>query len=329
MLFLRHAILDFHGGWTRKLPQIVKTLEYRRARFNEAGQDLEAHTRAAWAQFATHIDRAVQRRDQSVVTGMRSRDEGHLGFSVYGARFYEGQGIGVIPKAPAAAVDLGERAPGADENFLNSDFAALVRGNHVICLNCGRNGGALRSYLALLFKKAEMPKEAQQFELIRVGNPEKLAMIHAIGVKRIEMKVSIADAAAAELLENPRAGGISQALKRCLGGAFQGLTARDERLEHLREAERGNVTVSINVAKNDLEVAKEGLDHLAAEIADDEEADGYVIELRNTTTIRPDEVTVRKSVTLEAHANSVGVFQAWDAMRGYMEELEGNGQLEV
>jgi hypothetical protein len=202
-------------GGLEELSQISKTLEYRRARFNDPEQNLEALTRAAWGAFGSHVDRAVVRGgDHAIVAGMRSRDEGQLGFSVYGARFYEGQGVGVIPMVPAVDVDLGERNPEENENFLSSDFLAVIRGNHVICLNCGRNGGALRTYLSLLFKKADMPNEAQKFELVRVGNPDKLPIIQAIGVKRVEMKVGISEAAAMEIIDGQAPGRILQDWQR-------------------------------------------------------------------------------------------------------------------
>ncbi|MFA8384164.1 MAG: hypothetical protein ACEPO2_00950 [Pelagibaca sp.] len=309
------------------MPQINKTLEYRRARFNAPGQNLEQLTRQAWGQFATHLDRGVPRADRAMVTGMRGQDDGGRGYALHCARYYDRQGVGTIPMAPAAQVDLGERQPGANENFLNGDFFGWIQGNHVVCLNCGRNAGALRGYLSGLFKKAGLPREAQMFELIRVGNPNALAIIERVGVKSIDMKVDISEAGADDLIEGGGGGGFWQSAKHQIGEAFQGLTARDAELRQLRQAEQGSVTVSINVKKGDLSAARQGLDHLAGEIAEDEEAEGYTIRLRDGAVITPDEVSVKKAVRIEAHANSVSVFQAWDAMRTYMEELEENGQL--
>ncbi len=311
------------------MPQINKTLEYRRARFNTPGQNLEQLTRQAWGQFATHVDRAVNGSNHATVAGMRGRDEGGLEFSVHGARFNDGQGVGTIPMVPAAEVDLGERQPNAGENFVNSDFLALIRGNHVICLNCGRNGGALRGYLSALFKKAGFPVDAQQFELVRVGNPKNLAVIEAVGVRSIDLKVSISEATADEIIDGPAGGGAWKNAVKKIGEAFLGLTEKDAELQQLREAEQGSVTVSINVDKRDVTSAPHGLDHLASEFVEDEEADGYIIHLRDDTKITPHEITVRKPVKLEAHANSVSVFQAWDAMREFMGELAENGQLEA
>ena len=309
------------------MPQVNKTLEYRRARFVSPGHNLELLTRQAWGSFATHLDRGVSKPDRAIVTGTKDRDEGALGFAVHCARFYDRQGVGTIPMAPAAQVDLGERQPDPSENFLNADFLALIRGNHVVCLNCGRDGGALRSYLSGLFKKAGMPTDAQMFELTRIGNPNALAIIERVGVKSIDMKVDISEASAIELIEGGGSGGFWQTAKSQIGEAFRGLTEKDEDLRQLRQAERGSISVSINVNKGDLSAARDGLDHLAGEITEDDDADGYIIHLRNGTVITPEDVSVKKAVKIEAHANSVSVFQAWDAMRAYMQELEETGQL--
>ena len=206
---------------------------------------------------------------------------------------------------------------------------ALIWDNHVICMNCGRNAGSLRIYFQQLFRKAGFPDAARQFELVRIGSPDKLAIIEAVGVKSIDLEVDISEATGVELIEGDGGGGIWNAIKSNFGGAFTAVTGRDESMEQLRRAERGTVRVSINVPKGDLEAAKNGLDDFAEEVVEDEEADAFVIHLRDGATIKPDEVSVRKQVKLEAMANSVSVFQAWDAMETYMGELEENGQLEA
>ncbi|BAQ69456.1 hypothetical protein NHU_02304 [Rhodovulum sulfidophilum] len=244
-------------------------------------------------------------------------------------RYTDGQGVGTIPTVPAAEVEVGERAPEEGENFLNSDLMALISGNHVICMNCGRNAGSLRIYLQQLFRKAGMPDDSRQFELVRVGSPDKLALIEAEGVKSIDLEVDISEAAAFEVVDGHGGGGIWQSIKQNFGGAFAAVTARDETLEQLRTAERGTVKVSINVPKGDLNTAKHGLDDFAGEVAEDEESDAFVIHLRNGGTIKPKEVSVRKQVKLASAANSVSVFQAWDAMETYMGELREIGQLEA
>ena len=101
---------------------------------------------------------------------------------------------------------------------------------------------------------------------------------------------------------------------------------RSHQSHKTRRAERGTVTVSINVPKGDLTAAKTGLNKLAEQVVEDNESEGFVIHLRDGATIKPDEVSVRKQVQIEAAANSVSVFQAWDEMNTYMAELLENGQ---
>ena len=87
--------------------------------------------------------------------------------------------------------------------------------------------------------------------------------------------------------------------------------------------------VSINIPQGDLNAAKHGLAQLSEEIVEDEEAEDYVIHLVGGDTIKPKEVSVRTQVQLEAAANSVSVYQAWQAMQAYMVELGENGQLDA
>ena len=196
-------------------------------------------------------------------------------------------------------------------------------------MNCGRNAGSLRIYFQQLFRKAGFPDAARQFELVRIGSPDKLAIIEAVGVKSIDLEVDISETTGEELIDGVGGGGIWSSIKQNYGGAFTAVTGRDESVEQLRRAEKGTVKVSINVPKGDLDAAKHGLDDFAEEVVEDEEADAFVIHLRDGATIKPNEVSVRKQVRLEAMANSVSVFQAWDAMGTYMGELDENGQLEA
>ena len=188
----------------------------------------------------------------------------------------------------------------------------------------------MRYFLAELFKKANLPDITQQFELVRIGSPDKIAMIEALGVKKIDMNVDISEAAAVELIDGDGGDGMWRGITNAVGGAFNAITARDAEMTQLRLAEQGTVTVSINVKKGDLQAARQGFDHFAEAVVEDEEADSFVIHLRDgKTTIKSDEVSVRKQVRLEAAANTVSVIQAWNAMDVYFRELTDTGQIEA
>jgi hypothetical protein len=241
----------------------------------------------------------------------------------------EGQGVGTIPSIPAAEVDVAERAPAPGENFLNSDLMAFIDRNDVICLNCGRNAGSLRIYLQQLFRKAQFEDGSRQFELGRVGLPDTLALIAAKRVKSIDLGIDIAEATSAELLEGARSDSTWDGIKSGVATVFHAITARDETVERLRTATKGKVRVSVSVPNGDIDTAKSGIDSLAEDIIDDDEASSYVINLRDGNTINANEVSVKKGVYLDPAANSVSVSQAWDAMELFVDELRDSGQLEA
>lgn len=304
----------------------IKTLEYRRAFFLDGSHDLEQLVRQSWQTLETQTDREIISNDIST-SALRSGDYDDRGFSIHCARYTDGQGVGIIPTEPATEVEVGEHPPPPNENFLSSDMMALFRGNHLICLNCGVNAGSLSSYLQQLFHKANFTEATYQFELLRIGNPDTIALIHEAGVKSVDLNVDIAEATAGELLEDDRDDGPIAGIASRVGNAIVAITGRDENLEQLQTAEKGTVKISINVPNRDVEAAKRGLDGVAVEVVQNEEIDGYVIHLRNGATIKPNEIAVRKRVGIDTMANSVDLSQAWNEMATFMDELEQSGQL--
>ena len=312
------------------MPAVTKTLEYRRARFNENNINLEMLTRAAWAMFPTHMERSVPGSNHATVTGLQGRDFGTLGFAIHGARYHAGQGVGIIPMVPSTTVELGERPPEDGENFLSSDFLALIKDNHLICLNCGRGGGALRAYLSNLIAKSGRPPVDQQFELNRVARPKHFEMLRKVGVAHVDMRINLKAATLDVLEENSgRPVGFWGAIRQQVGELVATMARKDSEIGNLRDAENGYVTVSIDLQKRDITRARHGMDRLASELVEDDEADDYVIRLKDSTKITPNEMSVQKLVKLEARANSVGVGQAWEAMCRYVKDLDEVGQLRV
>ena len=264
----------------------TKTLEYRRARFLGNEQELELLVRQAWEQCLTQADRTITFSDGRSTCGLRARDCDAAGFAVHCGRYMDGQAVGTIPTLPAPEVDVKERPPEPGENFLNSDIMALIRGNHVICMNCGKNAGALRIFFQGLFRRAGFDDATSEFELVRISSPDKVAAIQAVGVKSIDLKVDISEAAAEDLSDGYAGDGFWANIQRKFDGALAAITSKDKALEQLRHGEKGTLKVSINIPNGDLTAAKEALDEFAEEIVGDDEADAFVIHLRDNTTIK-------------------------------------------
>ena len=162
---------------------------------------------------------------------------------------------------------------------------------------------------------------------MRIANPDKVAIIEAVGVKRVDLEIDIAKATAAELIDGTGGGGVWNNITDSLAKTFQAIPGQDEAVEQIRQAEKGTMKVSINVPKGNLNAAKEGLAQLSEEVVEDEKSESCLIHLGNGDTIKLKEVSICKQVKLEAAANSVSVFQAWEAMQEYIGELIDDGQV--
>lgn len=226
-----------------------KNFEYRRACFQEDDLKLEDLVRDAWEILDTQIKRTITFSDDRSTCGLNSHDISNGGVMIHCGRYTDKQGVGTISTKPMQAVNIGELPPNADENFLSNDFMALIRGNHVICMDCGRDAGSLRNYLQELFEKAELPDAEQKFKLVRIANLDKLAMIKATGVKKIELKVGIAKASAGELEDCGDGKRWSDRIWKPLRDVFDNLANQDEKLNELWNSDHGTLDVSINVPK--------------------------------------------------------------------------------
>ena len=85
----------------------TKTLEYRRARFLDDGQNLEQLVRQAWGQFGTQAERTITVGGDRATTGLRALDLNAVGFGRAFAGVYTdgARAWGTIQTAPAPEVD--------------------------------------------------------------------------------------------------------------------------------------------------------------------------------------------------------------------------------
>ena len=108
---------------------------------------------------------------------------------------------------------------------------------------------------------------------MRIANPEKVAIIDAAGVKRVDLKIDIAEATAAELIDGTGGGDVWNNITDSLVKAFQAIPGPDKTVEQIRQAEKGTMKVSISVPKGNLNAAKEGLAQLSEKVVEDEKSE--------------------------------------------------------
>ncbi len=311
------------------MAKVGRFLEYRRALWFSDVNDIEAQLRLVWGRLSSNRDRIIERSDGASVMGMRHRDFGQNGIAIHCAKYVERQGVGVVSMVEVPSSNLAERRPGNDENFLNSDFMALIKGEHVITLGAGQNAAALRSYLHGLFLKGGLHEDATKFDIVRVGNAGTLARIAANGVASVGLNVAIDEATSVVLDEQRRPRTVFQKLSWPVSSMVDAVVGAESKASQISDSRKGSVKVLLSVPGSDLETAQSGLDGIAEELFEDEDAHDYLITLRNGETIKPGELAVKKHVRLEKEANTVDIDEVWDELNTFMSELRNSGQLEA
>lgn len=315
---------------------VYRFLEYRRVIWLEGGPlSLEDQCRQAFNSLPLTTERVVTRSDGTNVMGLRMRDVGQRGVFVHCGRYVDDQATGVIPMNEQRQTQVNSRRPGNAENFLNSDFLGLLFGNHVITLNAGINGASLGNYLRGLFGLAEMNEDCTKFDLVRIADVNKLAKIRSSGgVSSLKLDLAIDEAVHIALTDhvpepaNPSLGWGVRQLLAPVSEAIGDLIKNYEPASGLASSTKGTVKLEISVPAGDAILARNGMDGTAQLLVEDEDADDYVIKLRNGDTIKPSEISLKKRVRLDRFANSVDVNQAEDHMLLYAEELREGGLLE-
>ena len=292
-----------------------KTLEYRRARFlgDTKDNNLETLVRQSWEKFPNQTDRVVTFGDDRSIVGLRSKSFDSRGFALHCANYTDGQGVGTLSTKPEPEVNVQELPPPDGANFQDSAFMALIRGGDVVCLNCGRNAASLRVYLQRLFEKADLAEDERKFELVRIFDPKMLKRIEDVGVKGFDMKAGLSEA---DLSVISASGG--SLLKRIFG--------KDDCLRHAKDS-TATVMLSINAKgradRSDItELAKDAAQKF---VYGEESEEDFTIRLKNGQTIKSNEMSWRKTVSLSRRAKSVAVDDAWLEMVTYLKELEEQG----
>ena len=299
---------------------LVKTIEYRVAEFFGANsnQVLEDLTRQAWGTFSDGDGRTIEISGNLFHRGLQASDL-HTGFAIHCARYRENQSMGTISDKPKPRVDVEEFRLTGGKHFLGTDFMAIIKGNNVICLNCHVGARRLQAYLCDLFEKAGMPDEARKFLLNRVGNFSKISKIKLHGVKRIDYNVYMTDLMVSHLEDTVSSSkSPSHQIKEVFGILFGNVRS----LRDIRNSEQGKLSLGISIPGGDTEVAKQSIDDFAEQVVREDENEPFTIHLRkNGGKITSDELSVTKKVSIRPWANTVDLFDAWQKMSDYMDEV--------
>lgn len=303
---------------------VHRFIEYRKALwFSEKQYNLQELIEAAWMALPTSEQRVVIKKDQTCTMGMGLRTfDTSIGFQC--CRFVDRQPVGVVPMRGGPAPILTEQIPEEGHNFLSADFFAFVDGNDVISLNAGMNGAALRSFLHGLFPVAVLDIDATKFDLVQQAAPNVLRKIQAGGgVESIQFDIGITEATASLLEDEKEPKTLTEQLAAGLGSLLDMISKPRDR-QGIKES-TGSMRVTLNVPKGEMEAVQRSADRLAVDLVEDDEADDFLIGLRNGETIRRRQMSTKKSVPLQRSANSFVEEDVYSAMSEFLKEVRASG----
>jgi hypothetical protein len=173
-----------------------KTLSYRRAEWLEeppGSLTLEQLLKSAHRKLKSVAERTILRDTGQCIRSVKKKEPQTGGIFVHLTVDTPGEAASVIPKIKVGQeeIDVGTAAPPPDSEFMDGDAFLFVVDNHVCLCSSGVRDGAIRLFLYEFFKKADLGDAATMFDLMKVANVSKLKMLHAQGVKEIELKATL------------------------------------------------------------------------------------------------------------------------------------------
>lgn len=304
------------------------TLGYRRAEYlspNGSNRLLEHDLVEAHQLRDTYDKRRIVVAQDLVLEGRHSRprpDGG--GLLVHLVQYGPGSHANIIPQSPRtddAPVQM--TPPPDDTDFMDGSLATLVSGNHVVFCAKGMRDSRFATYARRLFEEVGFPREAGQFELHKVADVDRLAVIHREGVRSVSLQASVF-AASLQYLER-REG------KRGRGGLLDGMRRVFERgdgLQAAAEKENLRAIVELRFSKRQGGMLAQRTIQAIAEDMVSEDEPHFVIETLSGEKITPEQIVVRKRANVRQHGKSFDHEHAWHELGEFFNHLRGAGALE-
>ncbi|MEQ8966767.1 MAG: hypothetical protein RID91_13140 [Azospirillaceae bacterium] len=227
--------------------------------------------------------------------------------------------ISIVPNTPARQIaTLRLLDPPENAEFLDGDMMVLVKDNDVILCRNGLSEKALTSYVYNLGRELNFESQDVSFILYKRADVDQLQMVRRNGINSIRFD-GVASQVAAERAER------QSARRRFISPIYRELQAIfGAETENDGEDDDENLKVEVLLSfskRSGTILDQRQLRELAEQIINDEEEEGFVIELNGGQKIRPNDILLSKSVRIPPYGKSVSLNQAWAELRQFYEEL--------
>jgi hypothetical protein len=304
-----------------------KTVSYRRAEWlndDPTSLNLGMCLKQAADTLKTVDERTIIRANgqQVRLVSMKPSKGGHL---LHFTADTPGEAASIVPKKAIIAdeIQVGTAAPPADAEFMDGDAFLYVNQNDVCFCATGLRDSTIRHVLQDFFRLARIRKDADQFDLLKIANVNKVKLLQSQGVAEIELRSTLSVATVSYNRRKHQPQGI-------LGAAAKQVKAILGK-EHDVTSDALRVMLTIKSDKRRLGIAlgEKRLKTLATSVINDQENDDeYVIITKGGQRIGPNEILMRSTVMIDAIGKSVQRDKAWKELYSFYETLASSGALE-
>jgi predicted nucleic-acid-binding protein len=306
-----------------------KVLHYRRAEWLDDvpdGTTLESLLSQAHRKLKTVEDRSIVRDSGQCIRCVKKLEPRGGGIFVHITADTPGEQASVVPKVKRGIeeTEVATASAPPDAEFMDGDAFLYVTENHVCMCSTGMRDGGIRHFLYEFFEKANLGDHATKFELLKVANVDKIKLLHAEGVKEIELRASMYQATAQYEKRKSQASGMLRSVARqvrsVLGGSDD---AFDDSL-------RVNIKIYTDGRfQKHFSVGEKKIERLATDvIKNEEDYDDYIITTNTGQKIGPEEVYIKKVAPMTALGKSVRYTSAWENLEIFYKKLKRDGALE-
>lgn len=308
-----------------------KTLSYRLAEFAApVDRTLEQYIDQAHSIFTNVSQRRVQFQTKPTLECRQHRQATNIGILLHIAAYTPGVEASVVPRVRETDIGVIQTAPPPENcEFMDGDLMVLISGNNVLLCATSLHEMSATRYLSGIIQQAGLGEEAAAFGLTRKANVDKVRLIQRQGVASINLNVSLYDATMMHLERTIERTTVREKLTDAISREVYALIRRDQNPEEIAAAE--NVTAHLTLTydrRNKLEVGRREVESLAGKLLEDEDV-GYSIKTKHGERISENDISLRKSVSLPIHGQSVYCADAWRELQIYFNELRRDGLLEL
>ncbi|MDB5462669.1 MAG: hypothetical protein JWP23_1058 [Phenylobacterium sp.] len=308
--------------------QREKTVSYRRAEWridHAASINLGMCISLALAKCKTVAERTVGRGNGQFVSLAAHKQDENTGHYLHLVVDTPGESASVVPadKRDATELKVSTALPPPNTDFMDGDAFIYVHHNDVCLCTTSTTDSTARYFLTELFRKSGIRRDATLFELTKVGNLDKIALLQSQGVREIELRGTIYKASADYTKRKGKPAGLLSRIAR----DFKAVLDVPHDVNH--DALRIGLTFTIDRRFKGIAVGEKRLKDLAeATINDAEDDDEFVIETMLGQKITQTELFMKTVIPIESLGKSVDRDKAWKAVKSFYDQLDNSGALE-